>query len=154
MCDPMSIGTVLAIGGSAAQGIMGYQSGRAQEAAIKQQAATERQLSAVQDQRTRAKMLAQIGEQRAQLAARGLDLSSVSSVALGQAAAQEMSFESQAIRSGGAARQAELSSEARAARWGAVGSLLRGTVGVAQSVLSAPPDLWAGFDRSGGGVLK
>lgn len=142
------IGTALAVGGSLVQGVMGLQSARAQEAAIKQQAATEKELTARQDQRTRAKYLQAVGEQRAQLAASGVDLSSPTSLALGAAAAQEMSFDSQSIRAGGEARQIELAGEARAARWQGVSSFLRGTVSAADSFLSAAPDLWPGFDRS------
>lgn len=143
------IGTALAVGGSLVQGIMGLQGAKAQEAAIKQQAETEKALNATQDRRTRAQYLQAMGEQRAQLAASGVDLSSPTSLALGAAAAQEMSFDSQAIRAGGTARQQELSAEARNARWQGVSSFLKGTFSAADSFLKGNPDLWPGFDRDG-----
>lgn len=143
------IGTALSVAGSLAQGIMGMQAAKAQEAAIEQQAETEKQLNAVQDQRTRKKYMAQISQQRAELAARGVDLSSPTSLALGQAAAQEMSFDSQAIRAQGSARQIELDAQAQAARWEGVSSFLKGTFSAADSVLKGSPDLWPGFDRGG-----
>lgn len=141
------LGTALAVGGALVQGVMGMQQGRAQAKMIDQQRQTEARLTAVKDQRTRRQFMAQIATQRAELAARGVDLSSPTSLALGQEAAQEMSFASQGVRSEGAARGAELSAEARAAKWQGVSSLLRGGFSAAGTLLDTPRELWPGFDR-------
>ncbi len=143
------LGTALAVGGSLVQGVMGLQQGRAQQKQLQQQADTEARLSAVQDQRTRQKFLSQISAQRAQLAARGFNLNSPTALALGQEAAQEMSFDSQAVRSGGNARVAQLSAEGRAARYQGVSSFLRGAFSAAGTMLNTPQELWPGFDRNG-----
>lgn len=149
----IGLGTALAAGGSLLQGVMGLQAANAQKRALQQQADTEAQLTAVKDQRTRAQFMQAIAKQRAELAARNVTLNSPTAIALGQAAAQEMSFESQAIRSDGAARQAELSAAQRAAGWQGVSSVLRGTFSAAGSLLQAAPDLWPGFDRTGERML-
>lgn len=147
------IGTALATGGALLQGIMGLQAANAQKRALQQQADTEAQLTAVKDQRTRAQFMQAIAKQRAELAARNVTLDSPTAIALGQTAAQEMSFESQAIRSEGGARQAELSAAQRAAGWQGMSSVLRGTFSAAGSLLQAAPDLWPGFDRTGERML-
>lgn len=149
----LGIGTALAAGGSLLQGVMGLQAANAQKRALQQQADTEAQLTAVKDQRTRAQFMRAIATQRAELAARNVTLDSPTAIALGQVAAQEMSFESQAIRAEGTARQTELSAARRAAGWQGVSSVLRGTFSAADSLLQAAPDLWPGFDRSGERML-
>lgn len=92
-------------------------------------------------------MQSMIRQQGAELLARGVDLSSPTAVYLGQTAAQELSFDSQAIRSAGAARNAELSSQAQIARASANASLLKGTVGAASDFLTMGPDVWPGLFR-------
>lgn len=142
-----TLGTVVGAGGAILQGVQGAQAARAQTAAIEQQAETERRLNATEDQRRRAQFMSAISQQRAELAARGVTLDSPTAVMLGQTAAQELSFESQSVRSGGAARQAELSASAAMSRARGVSSLLRGTFSAADTILTAAPDLWPGFNR-------
>ena len=139
------IGTLLGVGGSLAQGIAGAQAARAQEAAINDRAATERRLAAIEENRTRMRFASAIGQQRAELAARGVQLDSPTSLLLGRAAAEEMSFAAQEVRSRGAATQAELSASARIARADRVSSILKGVTYAADSLLSAAPDLWPGL---------
>lgn len=144
----MGIGTALSVGGSVIQGVNDHRMGKAQSRSLAQQARDERSLAAVQDSRTRQQMRAQMAQQRAELASRGVSLDSASAILLGQTAAQEMSFESQAIRSGGAARVTQLSHEARIARGQATQGLLRGGVNAAGSFLTATPKLWPELGRT------
>ena len=142
-----AVGTLVSIGGSLISGIQGMQAGRAQAAAIESQRQTEARLTAAQDQRTRSKFASKIAEQRAELAARGVQLDSPTAVALGETAARELSFESQSIRSGGQARDIELSAEARLARSRGASAMMKGVFSAANSFLSAPPDTWSAFKR-------
>ena len=147
------LGTALATGGSLLSGAMGLMAANAQQKALQQQAETEAQLTAVKDQRTREQFLQAIAKQRAELAARGVATNSPTAIALGETAAREMSFESQAIRAEGSARQIELSAAKRAAGWQGISSVLRGTFSAADSVLQGAPDLWPGFTRAGERML-
>ena len=137
-----AVGTALAVGGSLIQGVNANRMGKAQARALEQQARDERNLAAVQESRTRMQFRTAVRKQMAELAARGVSLDSPTAVLLGQTAAQEMSFESQAIRSGGAARSTELTGAARIARGQAQSSLLKGGFDAAGSFLTAAPDLW------------
>lgn len=140
-----TIGTAIGVGGGVISAITGLQAGRAQAAALKQQAKTEAALASTEDARKRREYATAIAQQRAELAARGLSLESPSAIALGQSAAAEMSFDSQAIRSGAAARQQELSASAAMARAQGFSSLLKGTMSAAGSLLKGAPDLWPGL---------
>ena len=82
-----------------------------------------------------------------------MSLDSPAAILLGQTAAQELSFESQAVRSTGAARDAELSAEARLVRAKGAEAMLKGTFSAAGTLLSAAPKLWPGLSdrRIGGG---
>ena len=122
---------------------------RAQAAALKVQAETEAQLTAAQDNRQRSQFGSEIARQRAELAARGVTLDSPTAIALGQTAAAEMSFQSQATRSDGLARQVELSAAQRYAKAQGVSALLRGGFGAAGTVLEKATDLWPGFFQTG-----
>lgn len=137
-----TLATIATIGGTLYSGISAYRSGKEQAAALEAQAATERKLTTVQDQRQRAKMSSAIAQQRAEIAARGIDLSSPTAVYLGQTAAQELSFDSQAIRSGGAARNVELTTQARLSRANGSAGLLKGVIGAAGDFLTMGPDVW------------
>ena len=137
-----TLATIATIGGTLYSGISAYQTGQAQAKAIAAQAETERALTATQDQRERAKFAGAIAQQRAELAARGVELSSPTAVYLGQTAAQEMSFGSQAIRAGGAARQAELSVQKQISLANASAGLIKGTIGAASDFLTMGPDVW------------
>lgn len=139
------IGTALGIGGSLLSGVVGYQSAGAQADALEAQAKQEAALGAQQDQRQRKEFMSAIAKQRAELAAAGVQLDSVTAVALGDTAAREMSFDSQAIRSGTGARVAGLTSQAKAARSSRFSSLLRGTLSAADTFLTAAPELWPGL---------
>lgn len=142
-----TLATIATIGGTVYQGISSYQAGKQQAAAIEAQAVTERQLTATQDARQRAKMSSEIRKQSAELLARGVSLDSPTAIALGQTAAQELSFDSQAIRSDGNARQTELSAQQRIARGEAVSGLLKGVVGGASQFLTSGPDVWPSLFR-------
>jgi hypothetical protein len=137
-----TIGTIVSIGGSLLGGMQEARAYRAQEAAIAQQAATEAQLNAIQDNRERREFLSALAQQRAELAARGVQLDSVTAVSLGETAAREMAFQGQATRQSGMARQTELSAAAQAARFKRQGSMLRGIFSAADSFLTAAPDIW------------
>ena len=99
-------------------------------------------MTTVADQRRRAEFAAQIAQQRAELAARGISLDSVTALALGEQAAREMSFDSQATIANGWAKQKELSSQQRYASAQGRASILSGMTSAAGTVLSAAPDLW------------
>lgn len=142
-----TIGTLIGIGGSIVGGIQGRNAAEEQIAALETQKAEERALTAVRDQRESRKFLSAIRQQTAELAARGVSLDSVTAVALGQTAAQEMSFQSQAIRSEGRSTQRELTAAQRNARLTGADAMLRGVTGAAGSFLQAAPDLWPGFLR-------
>lgn len=137
-----TLGTIVSAGASVASGIQGARAASQQIAALEDRKQTEAQLSAVTDQRERKGFMSQIAKQRAELAARGVSLDSVTAVALGETAAQEMAFQGQAIRSGAMATQAELSSEQRVARLSRASARMRGVLGAASEVLTAAPDLW------------
>lgn len=137
-----SLGTLVGIGGSLMQGISTYQAGKAQARVLEEQAATEARLTAVKDNRARAQFRSAMSAQIAELAARGISLDSPTAITLGQSAAAEMSFESQAIRSDGAARQTELSAARRVARGRATSGLLNGVFDAGGKLLSAAPELW------------
>lgn len=137
-----TIGTIAAVGGSLFQGISGFQAARAQEDAIEETRRVDGILTSVQDQRVREQFRQQISQQSAEIASRGLDLSSPTAVFLGRTAATEMAFASQSVRQDGAARQTELTSSARLARAQGTQSLLRGGFGAAGKFLTAAPQIW------------
>lgn len=136
------LGTALSVGGALYQGISAYQAGKAQASAIGEQMATEAQLTAVKDARTRQQFRSAMREQAAELAARGVALDSPTAVFLGQTAAKELSFESQAIRSDGSATQTELSAARRIAVGRARSGLLQGAFSATGRLLGAAPELW------------
>lgn len=135
-------GLVASVGGALFQGIQASKTYKAEAAAIADQKRTEAQLTAVEDQRTRLKFRSAMRQQTAELAARGIDISSPTAVLLGQTAAQEMSFASQEVRSRGAARQRELTSTEQIAKSKATSSLLNGTFSAAGNFLTGEPDVW------------
>lgn len=140
-----AVGTGLAVAGSLYQGYAANQTAKSQAAAIERQAKAERQINAVQEQRTRRQFMSQIRQQSAELVSRGVSLDSPTAVLLGQTAAQEMSFAAQSVRSEGRARQIELSNEARLARARGTQGLLNGTFSAAGSLLSGAPKIWPEF---------
>lgn len=148
----MSFGTALGLAGTAAsvggalwQGQQQAASARMQAEYLKRQSETERALSIVEDERTRARMRGVIAQQRAELAGRGVSLDSPTAVLLGRTAAREMSFASQSVRSGADARQVEIDAQRRGflARAGAAG--LTGRLSAAGLALAKAPKLWPGL---------
>ncbi len=149
-----------------------------QTTVLQEQGATERQITAVTDQQRRMSFTRAIAQQRAELAARGINLDSPTAILLGQTAATEMAFESQAVRSEGQARQREIEGGLRAARLDAeIGQTniraadsraisdinararsdrLKTGFGAVTSVLSSATDIWPGLAdvRIGGKVLS
>jgi hypothetical protein len=63
-------------------------------------------------------------------------------VLLGQTAAQELSFASQSVRSGGQATQIELSNQAQLARARGTQGLINGSVAAAGALLTGAPKIW------------
>tara|TARA_R110000868_G_scaffold54164_6_gene169619 strand:+ start:4626 stop:5159 length:534 start_codon:yes stop_codon:yes gene_type:complete len=139
------LGTYLSIGGSLYQGIAANRAAKENVALIEQQKKTEAQLTAVKEQREVARFKSAIAKQAAELAGRGVQLDSPTAVFLGQTAAQEMSFQAQAIRSGGEATQAELTGQQRAYSARGKMALLKGGLSAAGSWLNREPDDWPGL---------
>lgn len=140
-----TLGTIASVGGALIQGVAGLRAGNREAAALAAQKETEARLTAAADNRQRSMFATQIAQQRAELAARGVTLDSSTAIALGQTAASEMSFQSQATRSDGAAKQIELSAAARYAKAQGISSLLRGTFSAAGSLFDDAPKLWPGL---------
>lgn len=149
-----TLGALIGIGGSIAQGIGAMNAARDQASALEDQRRTEATLAATEDARRRARFMTQIRQQRAELAARGVAPDSPTAILLGQTAARELSFESQAVRSGAAARDAELSYEARAARARGAQGMLSGVTSAAGIALSAAPAIWPGLADRRLGTLR
>lgn len=145
------LGLVASVGGSVAQGIAASNAAKTQAALTEKQAAIEKQLTATEDQRRRQQFRSQIAAQRAELAARGIAADSPTAILLGQVAATEMSFNSQAVRQSGAAKVDELSAVAAASRADAANSVINGSVSAVGKALTAAPDIWPGL--SSGRVL-
>ncbi len=137
-----TIGTVASIGGSVVQGIQGYQTAKANAAAIGEQKSAEASMTAREDQRTRAQYRSALRRQTAQLAANGVSLDSPTAVLLGQISATEGSYASQGVRQTGRAKQAELTATQRSLAARGVTSLLSGVTGAAGSFLTAAPKIW------------
>lgn len=145
MCDPITLaiaGLAVSVGGQVAQGIGENNAAQKNAALITEQAATEAQLTAVEDGRMREQMRGQIAKQRLQLSGRGISLDSPQAVYQGRQAAEELSYASQSLRSQGAARQTELSAAARASRARGRLSLLTGTIGAAGTALTGAQKIW------------
>lgn len=137
-----TIGLVTSIGGSLAQGIAGANAANYQAALIEQQAQTEAQLTAIEDERTRAEFNKAMRQQVSELAARGIQIDSPTALLLGREAASEMSFASQEVRSRGQATQRELTAEQQVLEARATQSLLTGSVGAAGAFLDGGPEVW------------
>lgn len=139
------IGLVASIGGSLAQASTAASAARANVAAIEEQKIAEAKAISIEDRRTRARFAAQIAEQRAQLAARGIDMGSPTAVYLGQVAGKELSFASQSVRQTGVAKQNELTTAQRDYEARAKDAMLRGTLGAADTFLTSAPKIWPGL---------
>ena len=137
-----TLGTAVAAAGSIWQGVATSRAASAQARGLARQAADERQLNAVKDERTRGQFRTEIRQQMAELAGRGVQLDSPTAILMGQVAAQEMAFQSQAIRSEGAARQTELSAAERIARGQSRQAMIGGMLNAASGVLTSAPKIW------------
>jgi len=140
-----TVGTVLSVTGALSQGIGEARAANTQARLIETQKQTEAQLTAIKDQRERAAFAAEIAKQRGEFAARGVSLDSPTSILLGQEAAREMSFNSQALQSGGRARRAELTANQRMLRGRRKFSLLRGGFRAAGTLIDQAQVIWPGL---------
>lgn len=136
------LGAVASVGASIYQGISANRTARENARLTRERARTEAVLTATQDARERRKFTTQIAQQRAELIGRGVGLDSPTAVLLGQQAAQELSFGSQAIRAQGGATQAELSNQERLYRAQGRQALLSGVLTGAAGLLTKAPDVW------------
>ncbi|WP_143103371.1 hypothetical protein [Albimonas pacifica] len=138
----LTAGSLISAGGALYSGYQQSQQAEAYAKAQEQQAETERMLGAIEDQRVRERMRAELGRMQAGLAARGVTLGSPSSLALADRAARETSFASQEARSRSGARVGTLTASARQSRALGGAALLKGGIGAAGSLLTAAPELW------------
>lgn len=145
-------GTVMSVAGNLRAGREAQRAANEQAVVIAAQQQAEKQLNSVKDSRARGQMESAIAQQRAEIAARGIQLDSPTALLLGETAAQELSFESQSIRATGAARDAELGAEARLVRLRGAQNALTGRLSAVDSLLRAPPALWKGFTRNSAGA--
>lgn len=136
------VGAFAGLASSIYQGISANRTARQQASLLADRARTEAALTATQDQRERAKFRSAIRQQAAELVARGMSLDSPTAVTLGETAARELSFGSQAIRSQGAATQAELTNQQRLARAQGRQAMLSGVLSGAAGFLTAAPRVW------------
>jgi hypothetical protein len=139
------VGTVASIAGSLSQGNMAVDAGNEQIAELQAKAQTEAELTATADMRKRQEWRAATAQQRAELAKRGISLDSPTAMLLGRTAAQEMSFESQAIRSDGEAKRRELTGAQRVVKAQAEDAFIKSRFSAAGSLLTAAPELWPGI---------
>lgn len=137
-----TLGTLVSVGGALYQANASAKANREYARQIEEQKATEARLTATEDARTRAQFRTAMRRQFAELAKRGVSLDSPTVIALGQSAAQELSFASQSVRSKGDATQRELSGTQKIALTRARTSLLKGTFSAASTLLNEAPDLW------------
>ncbi|MGR3456082.1 hypothetical protein [Pseudooceanicola sp.] len=138
-----TIGSALSIVGPLVQGIQANRAARENVRLINEQREQEASLNATRANRELQQWRRAMSQQRVDLAERGIALDSPTAVFLGQTAAREMSFNDQAIRSGGQARDAELSAEARIWRSRGTQALFRGGLSAAGAFLNRPTDEWA-----------
>lgn len=142
-----TIGAITAIGGSLYSGYAGKQQAKANIAAVENQKIAEKELNAVEAQRTRREYASRIRTQAAELAARGIALDSPTALLLGQTAAQEASYAVQGVRQSGDAKQQELTATQKSLRAQGSMDMLRGVTGAAGSLLNAAPQLWPELGR-------
>ena len=137
-----SLGTIASVGASIYAGISANRTARENARLTRDRMRTEATLTATKDNRERRKFQTQIAQQRAELIGRGVGLDSPSAVLLGQQAAQELAFGSQAIRAEGSATQAELSGQERLYQAQGRQALLSGVLTGAGNLLTKAPDVW------------
>ncbi|MEO1024025.1 MAG: hypothetical protein AAFX07_00545 [Pseudomonadota bacterium] len=138
----LQAGTALAAGATLYSGIATARAASETEDAIEVQRQTRRQIAGVEEQESRRRFMTLLRRQSGELLARGVTLDSPTAVALGQQAAQEASFDAQAIRAEASADDIELSSQQRALRARGRSALFTGGLSAAGGVLNASPDLW------------
>lgn len=133
------------VGGSLLSGVQANRAAKANAAALDAQADTERQLAAIEDERTRMEMRRQLRQQSADLVGAGVSLDSPTAVLLGDEAATELAFASQSARSTGQARTRTLSNQASSQRQRGRASLLSGTFSAAGDFFEQAPAIWPGL---------
>lgn len=143
-----TIAAITSIGGAVIQGVQGYQTAKANANAIAAQRTQQEQINASEDRQTRMQFMQAIRQQTAELAARGIQLDSPTAVLLGETAAEQLSFKSQAVRSQGIAQDTQLANDQAAYRAKATSNLLSGFSSAAGSLLTAAPELWPGLKGS------
>lgn len=136
------VGLAAGIGGQAINMQLQDQAFEEQQAILEQQRETERRIGAIEEQRTLAEFEGAIDEQAAQLLNRGIDPSSPTAILLGVSAAREASFAAQSVRSNTQATDIELNSQQRILRSRQRLQRFRGQIGVANTILTAAPDIW------------
>lgn len=137
-----TVGLLAGVGGTIYSGVSAYQTARTNAKLIETQRKSEANLAAVKDQRERSQFSSAIRKQFAELASRGVALNSPTALLLGETAAREMSFNSQATRQSATARDAELSVAARTMRARGMQSLFGETLSAAGKTLMSAPDIW------------
>lgn len=157
MCDlGLSAATViggLSAGVSAVGSIVGGVQQRrvaaANAQAARAEAAREARLGALRESQVRREYRQRAGLQRAQLAASGVTLDSLTALDLGQDLGEQGFLDAQSARLDSAARRTGLRNEARLAETEGRSAMLRGATGAAGAVLTAAPVLWPGLRGDG-----
>lgn len=150
MCDlltaAMVAGTALSAGGQIVGGIQSRNIANANARMMRAEAAREAQLGALRESQVRRDFRQKAGLQRAQIAASGVTLDSLTSLDLGADLATQGFLDAQSARLDSQGRQTQLRNSARLARAEGAAYLLRGVTGAAAGVLSAAPKLWPGLE--------
>jgi len=121
----------------------------AQAKAIGHQRETEAGLNAIEEARIRRQMGRETATQRAELAARGVQLDSPTSLILGREAAEETDLAGRSVRMRGQARDAELSVSQQIYRREATLAARRGGLSAAGMLLAEAPQIWNGLKGTG-----
>lgn len=135
-------GTIAAVGGPLVQGAATRRAAEAQAGRIQDQRNEQAYLSAIEADRTRLAYRREIATQQAQLAAAGIDLGSPSAIYLGQSAAREMAFATDAVRQNASAADRELSYSQQSVLSRGRLSAMNGRFTAAGSLLTRAPALW------------
>lgn len=143
MCDPIS-GAAIAMqaGGMAMQAGRQRAIGRANAATARFEADQTREIGRFNESRARDRMTRLIAQQRGQLAARGVNLSSTSAQRLGAEAGAEMATEAAAQRFNTDSRATALTNEGRLHQSSAQMNFLTGVTGAGATALTNTLNLW------------
>jgi hypothetical protein len=141
--------TALSAGGQIVGGIQSRSIAAANARALRAQATREAELGAVRESQVRREYRQKAGLQRAQIAASGVTLDSLTSLDLGADLATQGFLDAQSARLDSQGRQTQLRNSARLARAEGAADLMRGVTGAAAGVLTAAPKLWPGLAGDG-----